>query len=60
MILTKYVFPTSFITSIETKKYLKNMLVEQGPLTKDEIIRIVVYGKVKLVLFDNRKAIFLQ
>ena len=44
IILTKYVFPTSFITSIETKKYLKNMLVEQGPLTKDEIKISIIFG----------------
>lgn len=44
IILTKYVFPTSFITSIETKKYLKNMLIEQGPLTKDEIKISIIFG----------------
>ena len=36
VILTKYVFPTSFITSDETKLYLRNMLTDQGPLSKDE------------------------
>jgi len=48
IILTKYVFPISFITSIETKKYLKNMLEEQGPLTKDEIKISIIFGLTAL------------
>lgn len=44
IVLTKYVFPTSFITSNETKLYLKNMLKEQGPLSKDEIKISIIFG----------------
>jgi sodium-dependent dicarboxylate transporter 2/3/5 len=44
LVLTKYVFPTSFITSDETKLYLKNMLNEQGPLSKDEIKISIIFG----------------
>ena len=44
LVLTKYVFPTSFITSNETKLYLKNMLNEQGPLSKDEIKISIIFG----------------
>jgi len=44
IVLTKYVFPTSFITSNETKLYLKNMLNEQGPLSKDEIKISIIFG----------------
>ena len=44
LVLTKYVFPTSFITSSETKLYLKNMLNEQGPLSKDEIKISIIFG----------------
>ena len=44
LVLTKYVFPTSFITSTETKLYLKNMLNEQGPLSKDEIKISIIFG----------------
>jgi sodium-dependent dicarboxylate transporter 2/3/5 len=44
LVLTKYVFPTSFITSSETKQYLKNMLNEQGPLSKDEIKISIIFG----------------
>ena len=48
LILTKYVFPTSFITSDETKLYLRNMLDEQGPLSKDEKKISIIFGLTAL------------
>ena len=48
IILTKYVFPTSFITSDETKMYLRNMLTEQGPLSKDEKKISIIFGLTAL------------
>ena len=48
VVLTKYVFPTTFITSDETKLYLKNMLREQGPLSKDEIKISIIFGLTAL------------
>jgi len=48
VVLTKYVFPTTFITSDETKLYLKNMLSEQGPLSKDEIKISIIFGLTAL------------
>ena len=58
IILTKYVFPTTFITSNETKAFLKNMLNEQGPLTKDERKISIIFGLTALAwmfrtLLDN-------
>ena len=58
IILTKYVFPTTFITSNETKAFLKNMLKEQGPLTKDERKISIIFGLTALAwmfrtLLDN-------
>ena len=44
IILTKYVFPTSFITSDNTKQHLKDMLIDLGPLSKDEIKISVIFG----------------
>ena len=43
-ILTKYVFPTSFITSAETRLHLQNMLEKQGPLSKDEKKISIIFG----------------
>ena len=48
VILTKYVFPTSFITSDETKLYLRNMLTDQGPLSKDEKKISLIFGLTAL------------
>ena len=48
LVLTKYVFPTSFITSKDTKTYLKNMLNDQGPLSKDEIKISIIFGLTAL------------
>ena len=58
IILTKYVFPTSFITSDETKMYLRNMLTDQGPLSKDEKKISIIFGLTALAwifrtLLDN-------
>jgi len=58
LVLTKYVFPTSFITSKDTKTYLKNMLNDQGPLSKDEIKISIIFGLTALAwmfrtLLDN-------
>ncbi len=36
LILTKYIFPTSFKSSNETKNKLHNMYYELGPMSKDE------------------------
>lgn len=44
VILTKYVFPTSFKTSDETKLQLREMLIEQGPLSADEKKISVIFG----------------
>ena len=48
VILTKFVFPTSFVTSDETKMHLRNMLSEQGPLSKDEKKISIVFGLTAL------------
>ena len=48
IILTRYVFPTSFITSDETKAQLRNMLHDQGPLTKDELKISIIFGLTAL------------
>ena len=48
IILTKYIFPTTFITSDETKAQLRNMLHDQGPLTKDELKISIIFGLTAL------------
>ena len=48
VILTKYVFPTSFITSAETRLHLQNMLEKQGPLSKDEKKISIIFGLTAL------------
>jgi len=48
LILTKYVFPTSFITSDETKLYLRKMLTDQGPLSMDEKKISIIFGLTAL------------
>ena len=48
VILTKYVFPTSFITSSETRLHLQNMLEKQGPLSKDEKKISIIFGLTAL------------
>jgi sodium-dependent dicarboxylate transporter 2/3/5 len=48
VILTKYVFPTSFITSAETRLHLQNMLEKEGPLSKDEKKISIIFGLTAL------------
>jgi sodium-dependent dicarboxylate transporter 2/3/5 len=48
IILTKYIFPTTFITSDETKAQLRNMLHDQGSLTKDELKISIIFGLTAL------------
>lgn len=44
VVLTKYVFPISFISSFETKEYLKGMLEDLGPLSKDELKISIIFS----------------
>ena len=46
LILTKFVFPTSFIATVETKSKLSQMLDDLGPLTRDEIKISFIYGNI--------------
>ena len=48
IILTKYVFPISFITSNDTKEHLHRMLDDLGPLSKDELKISVIFGLTAL------------
>lgn len=48
IILTKYVFPISFITSNDTKDHLHKMLDDLGPLSKDELKISVIFGLTAL------------
>ncbi len=48
IILTKYVFPISFITSNNTKEHLHRMLDDLGPLSKDELKISVIFGLTAL------------
>ena len=48
IILTKYIFPISFITSNETKEHLHRMLDDLGPLSKDELKISVIFGLTAL------------
>ena len=48
IILTKYVFPISFITSSDTKNHLNKMLIDLGPLSKDELKISVIFGLTAL------------
>jgi|TARA_B110000259_G_scaffold98812_1_gene114047 sodium-dependent dicarboxylate transporter 2/3/5 len=43
VVLTKIVYPTNFIASIETKAHLKDMLIKLGPLSKDEAKVLVIF-----------------
>ena len=45
IVLTKFVFPTSFVTTNETRTYLKEMLLDLGPLSKDEIKISIIFDK---------------
>lgn len=48
IILTKYVFPISFVTSDDTREHLHRMLDELGPLSKDELKISVIFGLTAL------------
>ena len=48
IILTKYVFPISFITSNDTKEHLHRMLDDLGPLSKDELKISVIFALTAL------------
>ena len=48
IILTKYVFPISFITSNDTKEHLHRMLDDLGPMSKDELKISVIFGLTAL------------
>ena len=48
VVLTKFVFPTSFVTTNETKTHLKEMLTDLGPLTKDEIKISIIFALTAL------------
>ena len=42
--LTKFIFPLNFTASLETKLKLKTMLVELGPMSKDESKVLIIFG----------------
>ena len=42
--LTQFVFPLNFSASLETKLKLKSMLKDLGPMTKDEMKVLVIFG----------------
>jgi sodium-dependent dicarboxylate transporter 2/3/5 len=44
VILTKYIFPIEFVTTNETKNYLKKMLEDLGPLSNDELKITLVFA----------------
>ena len=48
IILTKYVFPISFITSNDTKEHLHRMLDDLGPLSKDELKISMIFALTAL------------
>ena len=54
VILTKIVFPTNFNASTETKNKLKNMLIELGPLTKDEIKIAFIFSFAVIAWITSR------
>ena len=54
VILTNYIFPTSFITSNKTKDHLKDMINELGPLSKDEIKISIIFGFTALAWITRK------
>lgn len=54
VILTKIVFPTNFNASTETKNKLKSMLIELGPLTKDEIKIAFIFSIAVIAWITSR------
>ena len=57
VILTKIIFPTSFEASLETKEKLNNMLLELGPLAKDEIKISFIFGFAVIAWITSRLVI---
>lgn len=54
VILTKIVFPTNFNASTETKNKLNSMLIELGPLTKDEIKIAFIFSFAVIAWITSR------
>ena len=54
LILTKFVFPTSFIATGETKSKLSQMLDDLGPLTRDEIKISFIFGFAVIAWMTSR------
>ena len=54
VILTKIVFPTNFNASTDTKNKLKSMLIELGPLTKDEIKIAFIFSFAVIAWITSR------
>ena len=54
LILTKFVFPTTFIATTETKSKLNQMLYDLGPLTKDEIKIALIFASAVLAWMTSR------
>ena len=53
-ILTKFVFPTSFIATNETRLKLSQMLDDLGPLTRDEIKISFIFGFAVIAWMTSR------
>ena len=53
-ILTKFVFPTNFVATSETKSKLNQMLSDLGPLNKDEIKISIIFGFAVLAWMTSR------
>ena len=54
LILTKLVFPTNFVSTLETRAKLSQMLEDLGPLTKDEIKISLIFGLAVLTWMTSR------
>jgi sodium-dependent dicarboxylate transporter 2/3/5 len=53
-ILAKFVFPTNFISSNETKSRLDQMLLDLGPIKKDELKVAMVFGLAVVAWMTSR------
>ena len=54
VILTKIVFPTNFNASLETKNKLNSMLIELGPLSKDEVKIAFIFSFAVIAWITSR------
>lgn len=54
VILTKIVFPTNFNASMETKNKLNSMLIELGPLSKDEVKIAFIFSFAVIAWITSR------